>query len=179
MFYSAKSEADRAFFRDVLGFRSVDAGGGWLIFTLPPAEPGIHPVESPSGHVSGGGPSLRGASVYLMCDDLHAEIKRLRAKKVECSAVETQTVGRHDHNAVTLRRAVGAGSADAPDGLRHNAGYCAVSVKTTTGCPSAYGPCAVTCTGPGDEGRVSVTAALPFASVVTTGLESVPPSVVR
>jgi catechol 2,3-dioxygenase-like lactoylglutathione lyase family enzyme len=93
MFYSAKSEADRAFFRDVLGFRSVDAGGGWLIFALPPAEAGIHPVESPSGHVSGGGPSLRAASVYLMCDDLHAEIKRLRAKKVECSAVEKQRWG--------------------------------------------------------------------------------------
>jgi hypothetical protein len=43
LLYSKNAEPDRAFFRDVLGFRSVDVGGGWLIFALPPAEMGIHP----------------------------------------------------------------------------------------------------------------------------------------
>jgi len=41
--YSTDAEADRAFFREVLGFRSVDAGDGWLIFALPPAELAAHP----------------------------------------------------------------------------------------------------------------------------------------
>ena len=45
LLYSRDPEADRAFFRDVLGFPSVDAGEGWLIFALPPAEIGIHPGD--------------------------------------------------------------------------------------------------------------------------------------
>ena len=44
--YSHDAEADRAFFRDVLGFESVDAGHGWLIFALPPAELAVHPAEA-------------------------------------------------------------------------------------------------------------------------------------
>ena len=88
LFYSEKPEADREFFRDVLGFNSVDAGGGWLIFALPPAEAGIHPTEGESREQSHGGRSLLGAVVYLMCDDLQAEIKRLQAKKVICSTVD-------------------------------------------------------------------------------------------
>jgi catechol 2,3-dioxygenase-like lactoylglutathione lyase family enzyme len=43
--YSNDPEADRAFFRDVLEFRSVDAGHGWLIFKLPPAEAAVHPKD--------------------------------------------------------------------------------------------------------------------------------------
>jgi len=93
LFYSEKPEADRAFFRDVLGFRSVDAGGGWLIFAMPPAEAGIHPTDSESRHQIHGGSSMLGAMVYLMCDDLQAEIKQLRAKKVECSPVEKEQWG--------------------------------------------------------------------------------------
>jgi catechol 2,3-dioxygenase-like lactoylglutathione lyase family enzyme len=79
LFYSKNAEADRAFFRDVLGFKSVDAGEGWLIFALPPAEAAIHPVE-------GERPQM-GAEFYLMCDDLTAEIKKLQAKKISCSPV--------------------------------------------------------------------------------------------
>jgi hypothetical protein len=93
LFYSEKPEADRAFFRDVLGFGSVDAGGGWLIFALPPAEAAIHPTEGGNRHLAHGGHSLLGAVVYLMCDDLQAEIKRLQAKKVSCSPVETERWG--------------------------------------------------------------------------------------
>jgi catechol 2,3-dioxygenase-like lactoylglutathione lyase family enzyme len=70
--YTTDAEADRAFFRDVLGLASVDAGGGWLIFELPPAELAAHP------HATGGGHEL-----YLMCDDVHATVQELQTKGVE------------------------------------------------------------------------------------------------
>ena len=63
--YSTDAEADRAFFRDVLEYPSVDAGHGWLIFALPPAELAVHPAES-SSH-----------ELYLMCDDLGAFLERM------------------------------------------------------------------------------------------------------
>jgi hypothetical protein len=88
LFYSEKPEADRVFFRDVLGFRAVDAGGGWLIFALPPAEAGIHPTEGDGREQVHGGRSLLGAVVYLMCDDLQAEMESLKSKNVSCSPVE-------------------------------------------------------------------------------------------
>ncbi len=70
--YSRDAEADRAFVRDVLGFASVDAGGGWLIFALPPAELAVHP------HATGGAHEL-----YLMCDDVHATVDALAAQGVQ------------------------------------------------------------------------------------------------
>jgi catechol 2,3-dioxygenase-like lactoylglutathione lyase family enzyme len=84
LLYSKNAEADRAFFRDVLGFKAVDVGGGWLIFGMPPAEMGIHPgngtfVQSHAEH------SLLGSVMYLMCDDLRATMVELRAKGVDCS----------------------------------------------------------------------------------------------
>ena len=87
LLYSENPDADRAFFRDVLGFPHVDSGGGWLIFALPPAEAGIHP---PMGEIkqSHGGRDLMRAVVYLMCDDLSATINSLQAKNVKCSPVE-------------------------------------------------------------------------------------------
>jgi len=69
--YSKNAEADRAFFRDVLGFKSVDAGHGWLIFVLPPAEAAFHPGEKNSVH-----------ELYLMCDDLKSEMAALAKKNV-------------------------------------------------------------------------------------------------
>jgi predicted enzyme related to lactoylglutathione lyase len=86
LLYSTKADADRAFLRDVLGFASVDAGGGGPIFTLPPSEFAVHP--------SGGGKPDKtedghaGAALYLMCDDLKATMKALEAKKVRFSKVE-------------------------------------------------------------------------------------------
>jgi catechol 2,3-dioxygenase-like lactoylglutathione lyase family enzyme len=68
--FSADAEADRAFFRDVLGFDSVDAGGGWLIFALPPAELAVHP--GPAEH-----------RLYLMCDDVAGTVEELRGRGVE------------------------------------------------------------------------------------------------
>jgi catechol 2,3-dioxygenase-like lactoylglutathione lyase family enzyme len=69
--YTKDAEADRAFFRDVLGFDSVDAGRGWLIFALPPAEAAMHPAEHNDR-----------CELYLMCDDLKAEIAELVKKDV-------------------------------------------------------------------------------------------------
>jgi catechol 2,3-dioxygenase-like lactoylglutathione lyase family enzyme len=86
LFYSQNPERDRAFFRDVLGFRNVDAGEGWLIFALPPAEAAFHPSDSHASQAHGR--RELGAVLYLMCDDLTATIKSLQAKKVVCSPVE-------------------------------------------------------------------------------------------
>jgi len=86
LLYSKDPDADRAFFRDVLQFRAVDAGHGWLIFALPPAELAVHPgdgafVQSHSEH------AMLGAVVYLMCDDLAELIRTLSAKGVTCTEV--------------------------------------------------------------------------------------------
>jgi len=75
--YSKDAAADRAFFRDVLGFSSVDAGGGWLIFALPPLEAAVHPDSSNGRH-----------ELYFMCDDLAAEMAALAGKGVRCSPVQ-------------------------------------------------------------------------------------------
>jgi catechol 2,3-dioxygenase-like lactoylglutathione lyase family enzyme len=86
LLYSRDPEADRAFFRDVLELRSVDAGGGWLIFALPPAEAALHPaggssVRTPAGH------DLLEAVLYLMCDDLRGLVESLQARGVHCTEV--------------------------------------------------------------------------------------------
>jgi catechol 2,3-dioxygenase-like lactoylglutathione lyase family enzyme len=80
--YSHDAEADRAFFQEVLGFASVDAGHGWLIFALPPAELALHPAAD----------AVR-SEIYLMCTDLTAEMARLEAKGVSCSDVEAARWG--------------------------------------------------------------------------------------
>src|SRR5260221_11694550 len=66
---SKDAAADRAFCRDALGFASVDAGHGWLIFALPPAELAVHPAEEGERH-----------ELFFMCDDLKAEIVALEEK---------------------------------------------------------------------------------------------------
>jgi catechol 2,3-dioxygenase-like lactoylglutathione lyase family enzyme len=93
LFYSHDPEADRAFFRDVLKLRSVNAGGGWLIFKLPPAEVAFHPSEGGADPVHAGHPLLGGV-LYFMCDDLSATIASLKAKKVRCSRVMTAPWGK-------------------------------------------------------------------------------------
>ncbi len=72
LIYTKDADGVRAFFRNVLKFHSVDAGHGWLIFALPPAELGIHPTEE-SGH----------HELYLMCDDVKATVVELKSKGVE------------------------------------------------------------------------------------------------
>jgi hypothetical protein len=80
-------EADRAFFAEVLGRPHVDAGGGWLIFELPPAELAVHPGNGPTGH-----------SLYFMCEDLPATMSDLQAKGVEFTGeISEQRWGRLTH----------------------------------------------------------------------------------
>jgi catechol 2,3-dioxygenase-like lactoylglutathione lyase family enzyme len=84
--YSKDAEADRAFFRDKLGFRSVDAGRGWLIFALPPGEAAFHPAEENGKH-----------ELYFLCDDIQSEMKRLGELGVTCSAVAEERWGSVTH----------------------------------------------------------------------------------
>jgi catechol 2,3-dioxygenase-like lactoylglutathione lyase family enzyme len=81
--FSKDADADRAFVRDHLGMDHVDAGGGWLIFKLPPAELAFHPGSE------GGGTEF-----YLMCDDVEAEIARLTALGRTCDPVHEERWGR-------------------------------------------------------------------------------------
>jgi len=85
LLYSQNPEADRAFFRDVLQFRSVDVGRGWLIFALPPAELAVHPGEFVQNHANH---PVLGCVLYLMCEDLPATIKSLEARGVNCTEVD-------------------------------------------------------------------------------------------
>jgi catechol 2,3-dioxygenase-like lactoylglutathione lyase family enzyme len=92
--YSSDPEADRVFFRDVLGFRFVDDGGGWLIFALPPSELAVHPLsENGPAPVMDTGHKLLGATLHLMCDDLPSLIKTLKAKNVGCTEPSKQPWG--------------------------------------------------------------------------------------
>ena len=77
LFYSDEPEALRKTLGDAFGFKSVDAGGGWLIFALPPAELGVHPAEGPT-HGSG----VR-HQISFMCDDIHTTVADLRAKGID------------------------------------------------------------------------------------------------
>lgn len=70
------------FFRDVLGFQSVDAGRGWLIFALPPGEAAFHPGEKNGPH-----------ELYFLCDDLKSEMAALAKKGTACSAVHEERWG--------------------------------------------------------------------------------------
>lgn len=82
LLFSRNAEADRDFFRDVLETPAVDAGEGWLIFRLPPAEMGIHPAASGPAPGEDG---IAAASLYLLCRDLAATTEMLAAKGVACS----------------------------------------------------------------------------------------------
>lgn len=116
LLYSENPEADRVFFRDVLGLPSVDAGEGWLIFALPPAELGVHPTDGTSHKPPHGGRPLLAAVLYLMCSDLPAYMKVLEAKKVWCSPVEEEPWGNKNHVPATQRWRDRALSTDASDG---------------------------------------------------------------
>src|ERR1700737_4565052 len=80
--YSKDAEADRAFFRDVLKYPFADAGHGWLIFGLPPAEVAVHPSEKNDVH-----------EFYLMCDDIDAFIAELTKHQIVCDPVQDQGYG--------------------------------------------------------------------------------------
>jgi catechol 2,3-dioxygenase-like lactoylglutathione lyase family enzyme len=82
LMYSAKAEETRAFFRDVLGFRSVDAGRGWLIFEAPPTEIAVHPAEGREFH-----------ELFLMCRDITATIAELATRGVITQPVQERPWG--------------------------------------------------------------------------------------
>jgi hypothetical protein len=80
--YSSQPEADRAFLRDVLGLPHVDAGEGWLIFALPPAELAVHPAEASGVH-----------ELYLTCGDLEAFVRDMERRGIACEAPRAQAWG--------------------------------------------------------------------------------------
>jgi catechol 2,3-dioxygenase-like lactoylglutathione lyase family enzyme len=67
--FTRDAEAARSFLRDTLELDAVDAGGGWLIFALPPAELAAHPTDEHPHH-----------ELYLMCDDVHRTVRELKAR---------------------------------------------------------------------------------------------------
>jgi len=84
--YSTDAEADRAFFRDVLDYPSVDAGQGWLIFALPPAELAIHPADADGVH-----------ELFLMCDDVEAFVEQMAEHGVARSDLRRERWGLITH----------------------------------------------------------------------------------
>ena len=92
--FTSNAEGVRAFFRDVLGLASVDAGGGWLIFALPPAELAAHPTDEDGRH-----------ELYLMCDDVEATVEELKGKGVEF----TQPISDQGFGLMTALRLPGGG----------------------------------------------------------------------
>ncbi len=72
LIFTPAAEEVRSFFKDVLGFGSVDDGSGWLIFALPPAELGVHPDDGPVRH-----------ELSLMCKDIEGTVQDLKAKGAE------------------------------------------------------------------------------------------------
>src|SRR5437879_13558146 len=93
LFYSQDPEADRAFFSDVLGLRSVDVGHGWQILAMAPTEAAIHPADRDFSQTHAG-QQLLGAVLYLMCDDLTAEVASLRRGHGEWTDAQEARWGR-------------------------------------------------------------------------------------
>src|SRR4029077_15800072 len=85
--YTKDPEADRAFFRDVLQLPFIDAGHGWLIFPLPPAEAAFHGQDKDDAESSGE------HELYFTCDDIAATLSELKQKNVPVSAVTAQRWG--------------------------------------------------------------------------------------
>lgn len=80
--YSKDAEADRKFFRDILGFRSVDAGHGWLIFGLPAAEAAFHPHDKNNQH-----------EMYFVCDNLKTQMAAMEKKGVRFGEISEERWG--------------------------------------------------------------------------------------
>ena len=119
LFYSHNPEADRAFFTDILGLGSIDVGHGWLIFAMPPAEAAIHPAEDDFSQTHAG-EQLIGAVLYLMCDDLKAEIASLKQKDVQCSEIQQAPWGISTTIPLPSGRAIGLYQPRHPTALNLN-----------------------------------------------------------
>ena len=84
--YTRKPEADRAFLRDVFGLPHVDAGDGWLIFGLPPAELAVHPAARNNVH-----------ELYFICKDIRTFMAAMKAKGIPCGPIQQQRWGMLTH----------------------------------------------------------------------------------
>jgi hypothetical protein len=103
--FSDDAEGVRAFVREVLGLPSVDAGGGWLIFALPPTELAAHPNHGQGRH-----------ELYLMCDDIEDTVQELKAKGVEFTReISDEGVRPHDRAAPSRRQRAGDLRATPPE----------------------------------------------------------------
>src|SRR3954468_6626920 len=80
--YSTNPEADRAFLRDVLQLPHVDAGHGWLIFGLPPAEVAVHPSDKNDLH-----------EFYFVCEDIQDFVAAMKSRGISCDQVQDQGWG--------------------------------------------------------------------------------------
>ena len=96
LLFAHDADAARAFLRDVIGFPSVDSGGGWLIFAVPPADLGVHPGADTRHQVS------------FACDDIHATVRDLESRGV----VFTRPVEEHSWGWVTTFSVPGAGEVE-------------------------------------------------------------------
>ena len=81
--YSKDAEADRQFFRDVIGLPNVDAGDDWLIFGLPPSELAFHPADTGGAH-----------ELFLICEDIDAFVTAMASRNVNCGTIEEHSWGR-------------------------------------------------------------------------------------
>jgi len=106
LFYSKDPDADRAFFSDVLEFRSIDVGNGWLIFAMPPSEAAIHPIDADDS-LSNAEHGLMSAVLYLMCDDLKSVIASLKQKNVHCTETHEAPWGTSTTIPLPSGRAIG------------------------------------------------------------------------
>jgi catechol 2,3-dioxygenase-like lactoylglutathione lyase family enzyme len=104
--YTKDAEADRAFFRDVLQFSSVDAGHGWLIFAMPPLEVALHDSEKNDQH-----------ELFFMCDDMAATLRDLKSKRVKVSDVSEQRWGKLAHSSRRQNRPLRTKSSDSVKAL--------------------------------------------------------------
>jgi hypothetical protein len=86
--YSRQPEADRAFLRDVIGLPYVDAGGGWLIFALPPSEVAVHPSDDDDSEKH---------ELYLTCEDIQAFTSGMKARSIACDPVQDEGWGLLTH----------------------------------------------------------------------------------
>jgi hypothetical protein len=80
--FSKDAEADRSFLRDIFGLDNIDAGDGWLIFSLPDTEIAVHPASENNVH-----------ETYFLVEDIHQFVTAMVRNGVPCSPIQTQSWG--------------------------------------------------------------------------------------
>jgi predicted enzyme related to lactoylglutathione lyase len=94
MFYSTHAAELRAFLRDKLGFPTSDAGGGWLLFNMPSADMGVHPIDATNAHLN---PAHNTPTISFFCDDIQSTVVELQSKGVQFTA----PIANHGYGLVT------------------------------------------------------------------------------